>query len=71
MAAFKKSTICLVVLVCVMITATSGAKGDWVRVEACDEVCDRVDREKDQCCRSNVNGFHINCSGGQMICESG
>ncbi|XP_048002774.1 spodomicin-like [Leguminivora glycinivorella] len=60
MAALKTLLI-LVVLAVVMATAIA------VRVGPCDQVCDRIPAERDECCRAH--GYNsASCSGGRMDC---
>nr|P0DQJ0.1 RecName: Full=U-Asilidin(1)-Mar3a; Flags: Precursor [Machimus arthriticus] len=64
MAAFK-ATFFLLLVVCAMVITTTEA---GVRVRPCDQVCSRIDREKDECCRAHGYSGHSSCDRGRMTC---
>ncbi|KAL0839169.1 hypothetical protein ABMA28_017137 [Loxostege sticticalis] len=62
MAALKTTMVLLLIAFAMMAVA------DTVRVPPCDQVCDRIDPEKDECCRAHgYNGF-FSCRGRRMEC---
>ena len=70
MAAFKKSTMLLVVLALVSMIAI-GTDAVLIRVRACDETCDRIRREQNTCCRNHGTLYSAGCRRGRILCESG
>ncbi|KAI8431468.1 hypothetical protein MSG28_015985 [Choristoneura fumiferana] len=61
MAALK-SLLVLVLLAVVLAAAVA------VRVGPCDQVCSRIDPEKDECCRAHGHSGWSSCAYGQMHC---
>ncbi|XP_028158203.1 spodomicin-like [Ostrinia furnacalis] len=62
MAVFK-TTFVLLLIAFAMVIVT-----DAVRVGPCDQVCDRIDAEKDECCRAHGYSGYNSCRGGRMDC---
>ncbi|KAG6465314.1 hypothetical protein O3G_MSEX015072 [Manduca sexta] len=60
----KFTTVFLIVLVAMSALA---AVTEAVRVPPCDEVCNRIPRERDECCRAHGHSGYSSCSGG-MYC---
>ncbi|KAJ8731616.1 hypothetical protein PYW07_004780 [Mythimna separata] len=61
MAAIKTAFILLLVaFAMVMVTVEA------VRVGPCDQVCSRIDAEKDECCRAHGWSGYSSCRYGQM-----
>ncbi|KAG6465325.1 hypothetical protein O3G_MSEX015076 [Manduca sexta] len=57
----KFTTVFLIVLVAMSALA---AVTEAVRVPPCDEVCYRISRERDACCRAHGYSGYWSCSGG-------
>nr|AKJ54517.1 diapausin B1 [Spodoptera exigua] len=62
MAAIK--TTFLLFLIAFVMLVSIGA----VRVGPCDQVCSRIDAEKDECCRAHGHNGYSSCRYGQMNC---
>ncbi|KAH9643186.1 hypothetical protein HF086_010638 [Spodoptera exigua] len=62
MAALKTTLVLL--LIAFAMLASVGA----VRVGPCDQVCSRIDAEKDECCRAHGYSGYNSCRGGRMDC---
>ncbi|KAJ8731611.1 hypothetical protein PYW07_004775 [Mythimna separata] len=41
---------------------------DAVHVGPCDQVCSRIDAEKDECCRAHGHSGYSSCKNGKMNC---
>ncbi|CAG9824367.1 unnamed protein product [Phaedon cochleariae] len=65
MALFNKATVILLIVAFAMVISTTEAS---VRVGPCDQVCSRINAEKDECCRAHGYSSHAHCSGG-MHCN--
>ncbi|XP_048002975.1 spodomicin-like [Leguminivora glycinivorella] len=57
----------VVFLVAAAMTALTEASG-WGREPPCDEVCPRIKRERDECCRAHGHAVASWCYYGQMYC---
>ncbi|KAL0839420.1 hypothetical protein ABMA28_016145 [Loxostege sticticalis] len=58
MAAIKTTFVLLLIAFAMMIVTEA------VRVGPCDQVCGRIDAEKDECCRAHGHSGYSSCSGG-------
>ncbi|KAJ8731607.1 hypothetical protein PYW07_004771 [Mythimna separata] len=63
MAAIK-TTFVLLLIAFAMVMVTVEA----VRVGPCDQVCNRIDAEKNECCRAHGYSGYSSCRYGQMQC---
>ncbi|KAJ8731609.1 hypothetical protein PYW07_004773 [Mythimna separata] len=63
MAAIKTAFILLLVTFAMVMVTVEAA-----RVEPCDQVCSRIDAEKDDCCRNHGYSGYSSCYYGQMQC---
>uniref|UniRef100_A0A2H1W5V7 SFRICE_001546 n=1 Tax=Spodoptera frugiperda TaxID=7108 RepID=A0A2H1W5V7_SPOFR len=61
--ALLKTTFVLLLIAFAML-ASVGA----VRVGPCDQVCSRIDAEKDECCRAHGYSGYNSCRSGRMDC---
>ncbi|KAJ8709716.1 hypothetical protein PYW08_009720 [Mythimna loreyi] len=66
MAAIKTTFVLLLIAFAVML-CTIGI--DATHVGPCDQVCDRIEPERHECCRAHGYGGYSSCSGGQMECD--
>ncbi|KAJ8721854.1 hypothetical protein PYW08_004256 [Mythimna loreyi] len=64
MAAIK-TTFVLLLIAFAMVMVTVEA----VRVAPCDQVCNRIDAEKNECCRAHGYSGYSSCRYGQMQCH--
>ncbi|WP_289490162.1 hypothetical protein, partial [Klebsiella pneumoniae] len=62
MAALKTTLVLL--LIAFAMLASVGA----TRVGPCDQVCSRIDAEKDECCRAHGHSGYSSCKNGKMNC---
>ncbi|XP_028165901.1 spodomicin-like [Ostrinia furnacalis] len=62
MAAMKTALMLLLVAFALMVVTEAA-----VRVGPCDQVCSRIDAEKNECCRAHGYRGWSSCSGG-MYC---
>ncbi|XP_028173393.1 spodomicin-like [Ostrinia furnacalis] len=62
MAAMKTALMLLLIAFALMVVTEAA-----VRVGPCDQVCSRIDAEKDECCRAHGHSGWSSCSGG-MYC---
>lgn len=66
MAGFSKTTVFLfLVVACAVVITTVEA---FAHVSSCDEVCSRINIEKDACCKAHGYAHHTHCNGG-MYCK--
>ncbi|KAJ8731614.1 hypothetical protein PYW07_004778 [Mythimna separata] len=63
MAAIKTAFILLLVAFAMVMVTVEAA-----RVGPCDQVCSRIDAEKDECCRAHGYSGYSSCRYGQMQC---
>lgn len=64
----NKTTVLILFVACAMVLISTTVEASTVRVPPCDEVCSRINREKDQCCKAHGYSSHSSCSGG-MHCN--
>ena len=64
-ALFLAGMLLFVVLSATSVSVVEGAS----RVSACDEVCGRISRERDECCRQHGNEGASHCEDSQMFCR--
>ncbi|KAG6465316.1 hypothetical protein O3G_MSEX015074 [Manduca sexta] len=57
----KFTTVFLIVLVAMSALAVVA---EAARVQPCDQVCGRIPRERDECCRAHGYSGYSSCSGG-------
>ncbi|KAL0858728.1 hypothetical protein ABMA27_011205 [Loxostege sticticalis] len=62
--AVLKTTFVLLLIALSMVIVT-----DAVRVGQCDQVCNRIVPERNECCRANGYRSYNNCNGGRMDCN--
>ena len=62
--AANKTIFLLVLIAFAMVMVTVEA----ARVGPCDQVCSRIDAEKDECCRAHGYSGFSSCRYGQMQC---
>ncbi|NXR70803.1 DIAP protein, partial [Rhadina sibilatrix] len=62
---YKAAFLVFLIIGAVVISTTEAGQ---VRVSACNEVCGRIARERDECCRAHGHSSYSSCRGG-MICN--
>ncbi|XP_048002827.1 spodomicin-like [Leguminivora glycinivorella] len=63
---FTKTIVLLVALT--LLASSEAATNPWKRTWECDETCNRIEREKTECCRQHGHVWYGNCERGQMYC---
>ena len=63
------ATLFAVMLLFVILSAMTIEVAEGGQVSACGEVCNRIESERDSCCRAHGHSSYSHCSGGSMFCH--